>query len=251
MSALRPKLAWQIFPYFLLITVLSLCGLGWYASQRLHDFHLEQLGAELEGRANLLRDLVAPHFQHDLEAVASICAQASEDTRSRATVVLPGGAVIGESHRELSEVKNHAARPEIVTALAGNIGHSSRVSETTGLHTLYVAVPVRVGGAIVGVARMAVSTAGIDKTLNGLYRQFAGAGLGMAALAAVLVWWTSRRIAAPLPVPDTSRLTAGSRSCSDNRVWPWALIRKARKAVPRSGEAAARGTKATRGTTTV
>ena len=57
---------------------------------------------------------------------------------------------------------------------------------------------MRVGGRVAGVARMAVSTAGIDRTLYGLYRQIAGAGLAMAGLAAILVWWTSRRIAAPL-----------------------------------------------------
>jgi two-component system phosphate regulon sensor histidine kinase PhoR len=198
MTARRPKLAWQIFPYFLLITLLSLWGLGWFATRQLRQFQLTQLRQDLEARAALLRDLVAPHMQNDLQAVSSLCQHVSEDTHSRATVVLPGGAVIGESHHELRELENHGDRPEVVAALAGHTGMSTRVSETTGLETLYVAVPIRLGGRIEGASRVGVTTTAIERTLGGLQRQVAGAGVTMALLAAGLVWWTSRRIAAPL-----------------------------------------------------
>ena len=50
----RKKLAWRIFPSYLLITVISLVAVSWYASKSLRNFFLDQTLTNLEARAHLL-----------------------------------------------------------------------------------------------------------------------------------------------------------------------------------------------------
>ena len=50
----RKRLVWQIYPFFLLITVISVAAVTWYASNALRHFFLEQASADLRARGHLL-----------------------------------------------------------------------------------------------------------------------------------------------------------------------------------------------------
>ena len=54
----RKKLIWQIFPSFLLITLLSLFAVSWYASQSLRQFYLDHTATDLYARTQLLEKRV-------------------------------------------------------------------------------------------------------------------------------------------------------------------------------------------------
>jgi two-component system phosphate regulon sensor histidine kinase PhoR len=56
------RLIWQIFPSFLLITVLSLLAVSWYASSSMHHFFLDQTAVDLNVRAILLEKQVIAHL---------------------------------------------------------------------------------------------------------------------------------------------------------------------------------------------
>ena len=58
----RKKLVWQIFPSYLLITLLSLFAVSWYASKSLQQFYLDQTAKDLYTRAQLLEKLVIGHL---------------------------------------------------------------------------------------------------------------------------------------------------------------------------------------------
>jgi two-component system phosphate regulon sensor histidine kinase PhoR len=72
-------------------------------------------------------------------------------TRLRATVVAPGGVVLADTAEDPARMSNHADRPEIAAALAGHIGYDTRVSATTGVEQMYVAVPARFDGSRVAL----------------------------------------------------------------------------------------------------
>lgn len=102
----------------------------------------------------------------------------------RVTVIAPEGTVIGESSEaagRLSEIENHAARPEVRAALAGSPRAAIRRSTTLGREHMYLAVPTARGD----ILRFAVPLAEIDRAVAGAQRGVLGAG-SVALLLAVL-----------------------------------------------------------------
>mgnify|MGYP000219920182 CR=1 FL=1 len=117
------KLIWQIFPAFLLITLLSLLAVSWYASNSLQHFFLDQTAADLKIRALLVEKQIAAYLAPlDAAEVDAICKEIGKHSATRITVILPSGQVIGDSRETPRLMDNHAERPEIAAALKGKIG---------------------------------------------------------------------------------------------------------------------------------
>ena len=66
----------------------------------------------------------------------------------RITIVDPMGWVLADSENDPVTMDNHGDRPEIVTALKGEVGRSLRYSDTMMEEMLYVAVPIEIEGEI-------------------------------------------------------------------------------------------------------
>lgn len=73
-----------------------------------------------------------------------VVAQVAENDDLRLTLVSQSGEVLAESTG--AGMTNHATRPEVISALAGEVGYDRRVSETDGIEYLYVAVPCEYDG---------------------------------------------------------------------------------------------------------
>ncbi|HEX8043957.1 sensor histidine kinase [Candidatus Deferrimicrobium sp.] len=120
---------------------------------------------------------------------------------SRITVVLPDGTVVADSAVGAAGVpgmENHALHPEIRDALSGATGVSHRRSISTREEQRYAALPIAVGGAIVGAARASVPDAALTRRL----RQITGIiwGTGVVALLLILGGTAvmARRVTGPL-----------------------------------------------------
>jgi len=72
--------------------------------------------------------------------VDAICKEIGKQSATRITVILPSGQVIGDSRETPHQMDNHADRPEIAMALAGNPGQFTRYSNTLRQQMMYVAV---------------------------------------------------------------------------------------------------------------
>jgi len=94
----RKRLIWQIFPSFLLITLLSLLAVSWYASSSMRHFFLDQTAVDLNIRAVLLEKQVIAHLLPlDPPAVDSVCKTMGKQSATRYTVILTSGEVVGDS----------------------------------------------------------------------------------------------------------------------------------------------------------
>ena len=89
-------------------------------------------------------------------SLPEVVAQASRAAGARITVIDSSGNVLADSAANPEQMDNHADRPEIISALHGQVGSSTRTSRTFGIEMLYVAVPIP-GGAV----RMANSLSSI------------------------------------------------------------------------------------------
>ena len=80
-------------------------------------------------------------------SLRQITRQAADAADARVTVIDSTGKVLADSEANPDEMENHAARPEFIAALHGQVGSSTRLSHTIGVELLYVAAPVS-GGAV-------------------------------------------------------------------------------------------------------
>ena len=195
----RKKLIWQIFPSYLLITLLSLLAVSWYASESLHQFYLDQTATDLRVRAQLLERLVEKNLVPlDAGAVDSICKSMGKSTNTRFTIILPSGMVVGDSIETPDQMDNHANRPEIQQALTGNSGRSIRYSNTLRQEMMYVAASISRSGEPIAVVRSSLPITFIENELVAIRIKIIFGGIIIAILAAGISLAISRRISRPL-----------------------------------------------------
>ena len=104
----RKRLFWRLFPSYLLITLLALFAVSWFAQDSLHDFFLEQIASDLEARAHLLEQRVTAYLASEKEAhIDRICKENGRRSATRITVILPSGKVIGDSEEDPLKMESH------------------------------------------------------------------------------------------------------------------------------------------------
>ena len=154
-----------------------------------------------------IKNLIEERMQEGMVAVANAAAvalQSSDLPASnvlgriaatddlRLTLIASDGTVLAESIEDDGVMKNHADRPEVITALSGEVGYDRRVSETDGVEYLYVTVPCAYEGGttVVRVSRTM-------KQVNELTTNYLWMSLGLLASAlavAVAAAWFGRGV---------------------------------------------------------
>jgi two-component system phosphate regulon sensor histidine kinase PhoR len=195
----RRRLLWQLFPSYLLITLISLLAVSWYASEAMRHFFLDQTATDLKARAALLEKQIEGLLSPlRTETIDAICKEAGRLSATRITVILADGTVIGDSHETPRLMDNHASRPEIITALSGQTGQSLRFSKTLMQRMLYVALPIRDPQRTVAVLRTALPATAVEAEIRSIQLKIALGGCIIALLAAGISWVISRRISLPI-----------------------------------------------------
>ena len=195
----RKRLLWRLFPSYLLITLLSLTAVSWYATSSLRKFYIEQTATDLKARAHLLER----HFRQYLSplnpsVVDKICKDTGILSATRITVILPSGIVIGDTREEPRHMDNHAQRPEIAIALTGGTGTSIRTSSTLQQRMMYVAIPIEKNEDVVAVVRTSLPVTAIYDELTAIRIKIAIGGLLIAIIAAVISLIISRQYSRPV-----------------------------------------------------
>src|SRR5215467_1242285 len=124
--------------------------------------------------------------EHSLQQMAN---EEARITETRVTIIARDGVVLADTEADPKTMENHAGRPEVVAALAGKTGSSSRVSHTVGIEFLYLAVPS--GDKIVRLAEtggdeIAQVAMALDRTARRLEENFAAVRESRAELEALL-----------------------------------------------------------------
>lgn len=163
------------------------------------DHETRVLTARLASEASLAGDLARDAFRaRDATALDALARRIATDSRLRVTFIATDGVVLGESDEDRLLMENHATRPEVIPALAGDQGATVRHSATVKRDLLYVAVPLRDAGRVIGVSRVALPLVAVD-ALAGRLAGSLVAGAVVAALAALaLSYAVSRAITRPI-----------------------------------------------------
>jgi two-component system phosphate regulon sensor histidine kinase PhoR len=191
----RKKLLWKIYPAYVVIILLSIAIVGFYASTTLKNFYLRKTAEGLEVRALLIEKEVAATFTRaNSLSLDKLCKTLGNAISTRITLILPSGEVAGDSDDDPRGMENHADRPEVKEALMGNTGEYTRFSDTLHKEMMYVAIPIRNKSEVIGVVRTAIPVHEIDVALHGIYWKIALFALAMAIVAAAVTLFISRRL---------------------------------------------------------
>lgn len=128
----------------------------------------------------------------------ALAVRAARGTSLRITVIGADGRVLGDSAADPEAMENHAKRPEVAAAIAGERSTSVRKSATLGVEMAYAAAPYSgERGEVAGVVRVAMSL----PDLSGRVRPFVALAVAVAALTAVAMAVASAGLGSTLTGP--------------------------------------------------
>jgi two-component system phosphate regulon sensor histidine kinase PhoR len=201
----------RLFLVSLTLVALALGSSEWLMVQRVKRNGTERATAELvRFAAAAAETLAAAGSGADPDAIAH---RLTRKTGIRVTYIAGDGLVLGDGEVapiDLARVKNHAARPEVAQAIAGNTGSATRRSATVGIRFLYVALPAGERGGV--ITRVAAPLTGIEAEVARLRRSLLSAALAGLLVAAALSSLAAWLVARPLrEMTAVARELAGRR----------------------------------------
>ena len=195
----RKPLIWHLYPPYLILVLVALLAIGWYASRSMRHFYLSQIHQNLFNQSQLLKNQFLPLLESTrYSELDRYCKEGGKQIPTRLTVILPDGTVVGDSQAMPAKMENHGDRPEIRQALAGAEGSATRFSDTLGQHMMYVAVAISDDETIRGVVRVSIAIDEIDNQMRSLRIRMTVGGIIIALLVSVVCLLISRRISHPI-----------------------------------------------------
>lgn len=195
----RKRLIWHLYPAFMIIGMAVLLAVVWYAAHCFHIFYYTQVTNDLEVRARLVSHQIEPMIKSgNFSEIDNTCKVLGKTGKTRITIILPDGQVIGDSDENPAVMKNHSDRPEFIAVMKTGIGKSVRFSNTVSKNMMYLAIPIKQDDKILAVVRTSIPITVIDQELTKLYKRVLWAGLIIAVCAAVVSLFISRKLSRPI-----------------------------------------------------
>lgn len=166
----------KIFTTYAILILMGTLITGLLSLSFIRISYLENVEKMLMTNGNLINSLVEEKLLDDsVNGInfSDLAYKYSNEINARVTFIDIEGKVIGDSQIEESElhnIENHLYRPEIQKAINGEVGISERFSATVNIDYLYVAIPMKRNGEILGVTRLAYPLNEINKINIGLIR---------------------------------------------------------------------------------
>lgn len=123
--------------FFAILITLSLIIYFWAKNLYLNQIE-KNLIQNIDTLAIVLKDT------QDINNIKSIVNDLHNDLKLRITIITDDGEVIAESDKDLSKIKNHANRVEIIQARNVGIGKDTRLSDTVKKDLIYIAKKITI-----------------------------------------------------------------------------------------------------------
>ncbi|NTV82227.1 MAG: HAMP domain-containing protein, partial [Candidatus Aminicenantes bacterium] len=192
------------------IVVLLASAVMLFAPPLMRTHHIKERAASLEHMALLLEGQILPVIAGGGDLAAFVTG-VSRKTGTRITVIDPGGEVLADSEKEPRDMENHLFRPEIQASLRGETLMSIRPSSTLKADMMYMSIPLRDEGRVVGALRLSVFMKDIEAllaTLRGDLFKVVGV---VTLIAFVLAFFLARSVTGPVRevIDAAKRVAAG------------------------------------------
>jgi len=197
--AKKKRLIWCLYPSYLLIILISITGVTWFASIKTRQFYLESTEIDLKARAVLFENQITPFLSPlNRDFIDILCKEAGKKASTRLTVILPSGEVAGDSEADPATMDNHSDRIEFIDASREEWGMSIRTSLTLSRDFMYVGIPVRKDGKLLAVVRTSIPLDVVDRAIKDIQKKIIIGALIIVLLGAVISLLVSRKISRPI-----------------------------------------------------
>src|SRR5512140_3737844 len=200
----RLSIAAKFFLTHLVIAGIALFIAGTVGFFLVRSLVMTDADESLLARAHIVSETFRPLLADpspNRERIAREGDRLGKEIEGRITVVLPDGTVVADSSVGSAGVpgmENHALHPEIHDALSGATGVAHRRSISIREEQRYAAIPIAVGGTIVGAARASVPVATLTRRLWQITGIIWGTGLFALLLILGGAAFMARRVTGPL-----------------------------------------------------
>ena len=184
---------WLHFSLSAGIVLLTLLIAAWYATERFQEFFIHHLQDTLESRAITVEQGIK---KSDIKSACQMLR--ISDPTLRVTIINTKGVVLCDSEADVENMENHGDRPEVLQALSGQRGSSTRLSNTLQTSMLYIAIPRIEAKKITGVIRTALPLLSIDNLVDELYRQYVIVAVMLLVIVSMVIINIYRKISQPL-----------------------------------------------------
>lgn len=155
---------------YIFVILVSFGFIAFFLNNHLEKNTRRNIQSSLVTQANLIESQIAPErlTQGDIPYLESLVKKLSLKTNCRITIINSKGTVLADSEKspeEIPRMESHLYRPEVKTALTGDIGVDTRYSSTLKIDMLYVASPIKNKDGIPGVLRLSLPLESVQKTL--------------------------------------------------------------------------------------
>ncbi len=193
------RLVWQLYPSYLLVILVSLVLMFFYASHSFKSFYLNQTTRDLRARTTLMeKQVLAPLYKKNISEINDMFVAQGKEIGTRFTLVDITGFVLADSDENPDNMDNHLNRPEMQDALNGGWGISIRESQTLETTMLYISKPIWAESRIIGVIRSSIPINELDVTLGKLKKTLVTEGLLICLFSALIGFFVSRKITRPI-----------------------------------------------------
>ncbi|MEN7973229.1 MAG: ATP-binding protein [Verrucomicrobiota bacterium] len=196
----KRRLFWLLLPSYWILIATAVVVVALYAFHSLSNLYFQALENDIHTRAIMLAEQVAPVVtESDRAEINAFCQRLGQSVNTRFTIIMPDGAVAGDSDEDPESMEYHGDRPEVRNALAGNTGMDRRDSHTQKQEMMYLAVPLEgPDGKILCAVRAALPMTAIKAELNTMTVRVIAVSILAGILSMIICIGVVRRITNPL-----------------------------------------------------
>ncbi len=171
------------------------------------------LKEQLISQANTINASISQlgNRQFDSPTTRALVAKLDESMNSRINLLGPDGAVLGGRESQV-DAASLSDRPELLQAVRGRTASAERSDPVSGKQMLYVAVPYKTGGKLVGITQVSLPMTEANKDIG----SFTLTMLAIAIFAAILIVLVTYLLANSFTAPLGDMMEMTERMANDD-----------------------------------
>lgn len=157
---------------YLILSITFVLVLWFFISSIIQNTYTDMTEDHLIENAQLVSEVITlGGLDEDRKTLDEWTSHFNEEITLRYTIIGRDGTVIADSESNIESMDNHIDRPEIDAVLVRNqdVGKSTRLSDTKDASMMYVAIPVKADGEIIGAVRTSITTESIDNAISAIW----------------------------------------------------------------------------------
>lgn len=189
----------KIFLGFLVVITLACVLTIIFSYSAIRSYYIEQITNTMVARNRPLQSEAVTLFQQNrLAELVPLVKKYGGASETRITIIAPDGTVLADSVVDPATMYNHLTRLEVANALKGRLSRSVRYSPDLRVEMIYVAIPMRADGKILGIIRYSHTAHAMNRLVNTLKSRMILVTVLVAAISLLISLFSAHILTRPI-----------------------------------------------------